>query len=73
MINPGEGRKREIKGKETGQAENKYEDVNIGPILLLNCQWMAHSHSMTKSVSLDLKDALTRCSLNVLKIKRSNK
>lgn len=35
IINPGEISKREIKGKEIGQGENKYQDVNASPILLV--------------------------------------
>lgn len=35
MMNPEEGRKRGIKDKKVGPVENKYEDANRSPHLLV--------------------------------------
>lgn len=42
-INPEDGKKRGINNKQIGQIENKYQDINVSPILfviILNINWL---------------------------------
>lgn len=54
-INPGEGGKREIKGKEIGQvSRSKCKPHFISSHI--KCKWLTHSHSVTKLSALISKN-----------------